>query len=158
MQSLKRYIAQAIQCSDTPFDALVFFGSLRDAYSGRYLHEGWVQTGSAEEMHSALRETHQWLFNSILKASLPEMSRQLRTHFQSLNQPERETCAWWLEFEPFRDLIPQSCSILVRELFLSKIRAALEVLYRAPDWSELVVPAASPLQPLDQSLLLQWLS
>jgi len=159
MRSLKRYIAQAVHSADTPFAALVFLGSLRDAYSGRYLHEGWGQMASAEEIHSMLRETHQSLFNLVIGLSLINLSNQLRIHFQSLDQPERQTSVWWLEVEPFRDLIPQGCSVVLRELFVSKVKTALEVLCRAPGWSELAVAqAASPQPQLDQSPLLQWLN
>ena len=158
MRSLKCYIAQAVHSADTPFAALVFFGSLRDAYSGQYLHEGWGQMASAEEIHSVLRETHQSLFDSVVRLSLIDLSKQLRMHFQSLNQPERETSVWWLEVEPFRDLIPQGCSVVVRELFVSEVKTALEVLCHAPGWSELAAPAASPQRQPDRSPLLQWLN
>ncbi len=159
MRSLKHHIAQAVHSADTPFAAVVFLGSLRDAYSGRYLHEGWGQMASAEEIHSVLREAHQSLFNSVLRLSLIDLSRQLRIHFQSLNQPERETSVLWLEVEPFRDLIPQGCSVVFRELFISKVKTALEVLCHAPGWSELAVaPAASPQPQLDRSPLLHWLN
>src|SRR5256885_14509271 len=147
MRSLTRYMAQALHSADTPFCALVFFGSLRDAYSGPYLHEGWGQMASVEEIHSVLRETHQALFDSVLRLSLIDLSNQLRMHFQSLNQLERETCVRWLEVEPFRDLIPQGCSVVVRELFVSEVKTALEVLCHAPDFFFLMIPpppASSP--------------
>lgn len=159
MRSLKRYIAQAVHSADTPFAALVFLGSLRDAYSGRYLHEGWGQMASAEEIHSVLRETHLSLFNSVLQLPLVDLTKQVRMHFQSLNQLEEKTSIWWMETEPFRDLIPQGCSVVLRELFVSKIRTALEVLCCSPGWSELVVEQGASLQQqLDRSLLLQWLN
>jgi len=159
MRSLKRYIAQAVHSADTPLAALMFFGSLRDAYSGHYLHEGWGQMASPEEIHSVLSETHQSLFNSVVRLSLIDLSKQLRMHFQSLNQPERETSVRWLEVEPFRDLIPQGCSAVVRELFVSEVKTALEVLCHAPEWSELALaPAALPQRQLDRSPLLQWLN
>ena len=156
MRSLKSYITQAVHSADTPLAALVFFGSLRDAYSGHYLHEGWGQMASPEEIHSVLSETHQSLFNSVVRLSLIDLSKQLRMHFQALNQPERETSVRWLEVEPFRDLIPQGCSAVVRELFVSEVKTALEVLCHAPEWSELAVaPAALPQRQLDRSPLLQ---
>lgn len=158
MQPLKHYIAQAVRSADTPFAALIFFGSLRDAYSGRYIHEGWGQTGSAEEIHSALSDTHQLAFNSVLRLSLVELTKQLRLHFQALNQRERETSMRWLDAEPFRELIPQGCSVVWRELFVSEVKTALEVLCRVPEWPELAVPAASPLRRPDLSPLLQWLN
>src|SRR6266581_2299806 len=91
--------------------------------------------------------------------TLIDLSRQLRIHFQALNQPERETSVWWLEIEPFRDLIPQGCSVVLRKLFVSKVKTALKVLCHAPGWPELAVAqAASPQPQLDRSPLLQWLN
>ena len=158
VHSLKHYLAQAIRWSDTPFAALVFLGSLRDSYSACYLHEGWEQIASAEQVHSLLRDTHRAAFDSVLGLSLTDLSMQLRLHFQKLERPEHETAVWWLEGEPFRELIPQGCSPVLRELFISKIRMSLEALRRAADWPELAVPGALLRQQPDLSLLLPWLN
>jgi len=155
-KSLKRYIAQAIDSAESLFERLVFLGSLRDAYTGRYLHEGWSGVDSAEEIHKVLSEFHNSVFVSVLRFSLIDLTRELRRHFSSLNQTERETALFWLEIEPFRDLIPEGSSPWLRELFISQVRTALEVLSRAPDWPELMGPAALPHSPPDQSLLRQW--
>jgi hypothetical protein len=155
---IKRYVAQAVDSATSLFERLVFLGSLRDAYTGRYLREGWDRVVSADEIHSVLRDCHQAMFLSVLRLPLVELSKQLRYHFQTLCQPERQTAFLWLEVEPFRDLIPQGCSSLFRELFISQIRTALEVLCDAPDWEQLAGPVASPGSHLDASPLLRWLN
>lgn len=157
-RSLKRHIARALNSAGGHFARLVFVGSLRDAYTGHYLHEGWGQVALADEIHQVLRGVHQELFVSVLSLPLLDLAKELRLHFGSLNQPERETAALWLETQPFRDLIPQGCSISSRELFVSQITTALEVLRRSPDWPELSGPVASPPPLPDQSPLLQWLN
>jgi hypothetical protein len=156
--ALKRYILQAVRSADTVFESLVFLGSLRDAYTGRYLHEGWGGTASAEEIHHALREFHVWNFGSVLRLPIVDLSKQLRFHFRKLEQPERETSLLWLEAEPFRDLIPQACAPVLRELFISQVKTALEVLCRDPDWVELKEPISLPHPQPDQLPLLQWLN
>lgn len=158
MGSLHRYVTQAIESANTAFDRLVFIGSLRDAYTGRYLHEGWERISSEKEVHDVLRQLHLSTFESVLHLSVIGLSKELRFHFQSLNQPERDTSLIWLELEAFRDLIPQGCSPVLRELFLSQIRTALEVLCRAPDWSELEGPVASQRLRPDQSLPPHWIN
>ena len=155
---VKRYIARSLNAAGGHFARLVFVGSLRDAYTGRYLHEGWGQVASADEIHQTLRGVHQKVFVSVLSLALLDLARELRLHFRSPGQPEPETVALWLETEPFRDLIPQGYSASLRELFISQVTAALEVLLRAPDWPELAEPVALPPPLLDQSPLLQWLS
>lgn len=154
--SLERYIARALGSVNTDFERLVFLGSLRDVYTGHYLHEGWVRVASPDEIHHVLQGVHQLSFDSVLRLSLMDLSKQLRFHFQSVSQPERDTSLLWLESEPFRDLVPQGCSPVARDLFVSQIKTALNVLWQAPDWSELVGPVALPHPLPDQSPLLQW--
>lgn len=148
--TLKHYIARALNSAGGAFARLVFLGSLRDAYSGRYLHEGWGEVASKEEVHSILLDTHNSLYLAVLRMPLLDLSRELRRHFQSINEAEGETVRLWLEAEPFRDLVPLGCSAAVRELFVSQVRTALEVLRRVPDWKELAEPIASPPTLLDQ--------
>lgn len=155
-QNLKRYITRALDSAEGIFARLVFVGSLRDTYTGHYCHEGWARLASAEEIHAALSDVHEVVFSSVLRLSLIDLSKELRLHFERLSQPEAETALLWLQTEPFRDLIPPRCSPAVRELFVSQVTTALEVLRRAPDWSELVGPIASPPQPPDQSLPPHW--
>src|ERR1700752_1414833 len=119
---LQRYIARALGWVETVLEQLIFLASLRDPYTGRYLHEGWQQTASAEEVHRALLRTHQASFDVALRVSLLELSKQLRLHFHSAGQCERETTLLWLEAEPFRDLVPQGCPPVLRELFFSQVR------------------------------------
>ncbi len=156
--SLERQIARSLNSAGGHFARLVFIGSLRDAYTGHYLHEGWGQIVSAEEIHETLRGVHQDIFVAVLRFSLLDLAKEIRLHFRSLSQPEGETAALWLETEPFRDLIPQGCSLSSRELFVSQVTTALEVLRRAPDWRELSGPVASPPPLPDQSPLLRWLN
>ena len=156
--SLQRHIARSLNSAGGHFARLVFVGSLRDAYTGHYLHEGWGQIAPAGEVHDTLRSVHQGIFFSVLNLPLLDLAKELRLHFRSLSQPEQETATFWLETEPFRDLIPQGCARSSRELFVSQVRTALEVLRRAPDWPELSGPIASPPPLPDQSLLLHWLN
>jgi hypothetical protein len=157
-EHLKRYVAQAVQSAGSGFERLVFLGSLRDAYTGQYLHEGWAQIGAADEIHGVIRKFHQAVFEAVLRLPITELANELRLHFRSLNYPERQTAFLWLEIEPFRDLIPQGCAALLRELFISQIRTALEVLRQAPDWEELRGPVAPPRVVHDESPLLRWLN
>lgn len=145
--SLERYVARAIEAAATPFQRLVFVGSLRDSYTGRYLHEGWNEIASPEEVHAVLDDIHRRAFGAVLRLPITDLSNELRHHFGLLNQPERQTCVLWLETEPFRDLIPRGCSLALRELFVSQVRIALEVLCRAPDW----ITVASRPAPVDKA-------
>jgi hypothetical protein len=155
--SLDHYISRAVRSADTAFERLAFLGSLRDSYNGQYIHEGWAQIASAEEIHRAVGELHQSSFDCVLRLSVIELCKQLRFHFQSSRQPEREISLRWLEAEPFRVLIPQGYQPALRELFISNIQTALAVLQRVPDWRELTGPAALPHPQPDQLPLRRWI-
>lgn len=156
--SLERYVARAVDSASTPLQRLVFVGSLRDAYTGRYVHQGWSQVASAEEVDALLDDFHRNVFRVVLQLSIIDLSKELRHHFGLLNQPEQRTSLFWLETEPFRDLIPRGCSSALRELFISQVRIALEVLCRAPNWSEIAGPVRSEPVRFDRSTSQSWLN
>ncbi len=140
--SLERYVARAVCSADTVFEQLIFLSSLRDAYTGQYLHEGWIRIASPEKIHQELRRAHQVSFESVLQLSVIELGRLLRFHFQSIGQLEGKISLLWLEAEPFRTLIPHGCLPVLRELFVSQVKTALGILCRAPDWPHLRAPIA----------------
>lgn len=149
--SLERYVARAIEAAATPFQRLAFVGSLRDSYTGQYLHEGWAGIASAEEVHAVLDDIHRRVFGTVLRLPITDLSKELRHHFALLKQPEQRTSLLWLETEPFRDLIPRGCSVALRQLFVSQVRIALEVVCRAPDWAAIAGPAVPPSAPCDKA-------
>lgn len=157
---LKKYIVSAVQSAGTPFQALIFLSSLRDAYTGRYVHEGWgaADPNDIDEVHTTVQEFHESLFAWTVRLPVVDLAKILRHHFSGLDAPERQTCLMWLAIEPFRDLIPERCSAPLREFFVSQIKAALEVLCRTPDWMDLAAPIESPPLQLDRSPLLHWLN
>lgn len=155
---LKAYIENTLGSADTDLERLIFLGSLRDSYTGRYLHEGLSGMAGAEEIHLKLQECHRLIFTSILCVPVLQVSRELRRHFEKSNEPERETSLRWLDIEPFRDFIPERCPPTLRELFISQLRSALEVLSRVPEWTELKAPGASPLPQPDQSPQPHWVN
>jgi hypothetical protein len=147
-ERLDRYLQRALDSLDGPFAKLSFLTSLRDPYTGRYLHEGWSSVLPPESVHDALRETHGLVFQSALDLSLDELCNELRTHFHLLGEEERKVAKLWLDTEPYYELVPEGCSQLPRRFFLTQIRAALQVLVRAPHWQFLREPVSLPLPPL----------
>lgn len=146
---LASYLSHALASLPGPFAKLVFLTSLRDPYTGHYIHEGWASCASSDEVHAMLREAHRIAFESALELSLIATARELRKHFQALGEPDESRVAGlWLELEPYREMIPEGCPAISRKFFTSQLRFGLEVLTRAPHWSHLQEPVSSPLQPL----------
>ena len=144
---ISRYLYRVFDALPSPFAQLAFLASLRDPYTGHYLHEGWASICSPAEVNVALRETHQDVFECVTGLSLVGLSRELRKHFKSLGEAERRAATLWLETEPYYEMIPEGCSALSRKFFISQVRFALELLIHAPSWEHLEEPAASPLPP-----------
>jgi len=139
---LEQYVARAVRSADTVFQGLVFLGSLRDVYSGRYVHEGWMEIASSAQVCEVVKKAHETSFDNVLHLSIIELCNQLRFHFKSIKQGEEEASLLWLETELFRFLVPPGCPPIAREMFFSNIRTALEVLALVPDWRELTGPVA----------------
>jgi hypothetical protein len=150
---LDLYMNRALDSLEGPLPRLVFLTSLRDPYTGRYLHEGWATVFPPDAVHATLRDTHRSVFESVVNLMLPALCNELRRHFHSLGEEEQKVAKLWLETEPYHEMIPEGCALLPRRLFISQVRVALEVLTRAPDWEFLEEPIALPLQqpvPLPQ--------
>ncbi len=153
---LDRYLKRALESLDGPFAKLAFLASLRDPYTGRYLHEGWSSVLPPELVHDALRDTHRGVFQTAVELGLADLCNELRVHFHLLGEEESRVAKLWLETEPYYELVPEGCPQLPRKFFITQIRAALQVLVRAPHWQFLREPSALPLPQLDQLPQPRW--
>ena len=66
---VSRYLLHAMGVLPTSFARLVFLTSMRDHYTGQYLHEGWASASSSEEVNTALGQMHRHVFEIV--ATLP---------------------------------------------------------------------------------------
>ena len=107
--AISRYLQNALGSLPSPFAQLVFLASLRDPYTGHYFHEGWASVSSTGDVNRTLRETHRTVFDSVISLSLVTLTRELRTHFESLGEAELRAAKLWLQTEPFHDMIPEGC-------------------------------------------------
>lgn len=134
-QTIDQHLEQILERLPTAFSRLAFLASVRDTSSGRYLHEGWFSLASPEEIHEVMRKTHVGIFGEVLSRSLDETCGELGEYLRSIAEDggRTRTARVWLDLESYREMIPQGCSFLERELFFSQVRAALRLLTLAPD-------------------------
>ena len=118
----------------TCFSRLAFLASVRDSYTGRYLHEGWAMQSSAEQVHEILRRKHKDVFNLVLNMPLVTVCGELKGYLESLANAQQRTMTLWLELESYRDMLPEGISRVSRAFFLSQIKMALKVLLTIPQW------------------------
>jgi hypothetical protein len=134
----------------TAFAKLVFLATVRDPYTGKYLHEGWTTVGSSEEIHSLLRDTHHEVFEFVCSMPIMRLCGELRGYLRSLSAPWRNTIRLWDELESYREMIPQGVSIEEREFFISQMQVGLAVLTQAPDWAQRELSSWQFLPPAQQ--------
>lgn len=144
-----KYLTDALASLSSPFAKLVFLTSVRDPYTGHYIHEGWAHCSSPQEVHEMLREAHRIAFESLLELSVVEIARELRRHFESLDQVESSVASLWIDLEPYREMIPQGSPEISRRFFTSQVHLGLELLLCDPEWAPLKEPVASQLQQPD---------
>jgi hypothetical protein len=120
----------------TAFAKLAFLSTVRDPYTGKYLHEGWTLIGSSEKIHNLLRDTHHEVFEFVCSMPLARFCGELRAYLRSLSAPWQGTIRLWNELETYREMIPQGVCIEEREFFTSQMQVALEILTQAPDWAQ----------------------
>ena len=141
--AISRYLSRVFDSLPSPFAQLAFLASLRDPYTGHYVHEGWATVCSPAELNVTLRDAHQSVFASVVGLSLVDVSRELRRHFKSISAVERSAATLWLGTKPYYEMIPEGCSSLSRKYFISQVHFALELLICAPSWEYLEEPTSS---------------
>jgi len=150
-QALMRHVTRALSSLPSSLAQLVYLASLRDAYTGSYLHEGWITLATPEQVNGALLRLHLKTFDELLGCSLEGLCEELRAHFEMLGASGRKVVELWLELEPYREMMPRGCSPLQRALFISQLKAALKVLACSPDLAvlgeRLSSPPLRPVQP-----------
>lgn len=150
--SLTRLVANALEYLPLPLQKLVFFSSIRDPYTGRYIHEGWALASSSEEVHLTLKQMHMEAFRRVVHMPLFEWCDEVHEHFAALQLDRRKAAELWLRTEPFRDMLPDGVSSLERRFFISQMRAALGVNAHSLESGFSSVQFASPRpQPAPQS-------
>jgi hypothetical protein len=156
--AVSRYLLHAMSVLPTPFSRLIFLTSMRDHYTGQYFHDGWASESSPEEVNTALTKMHRQVFELVASLPLLDLCKEIRGHFDSLGETELRTASFWIETEPYREMIPSGYPDLARKLFISQVKLALEVLVQAPSWNLLEEPVASPHPQLDPGYPPHWLN
>src|SRR6202451_456859 len=104
-ERLEHYLSRSLDSLEGPLAQLVFLTSLRDPYTGRYLHEGWSSIVPPGSVHAALRDAQRGAFQAVAVLMLPDLCPELRKHFRSLGESEPRVAKLWLDTEPYHEMI-----------------------------------------------------
>lgn len=112
-----------------PLARLVYVASLRDLSSGRYEHQGLAALYPEEAVQQALELCHEQIFERILEMPLEKQLEDLRNCLSAMEGGLPAVVSHWRQLEPYRILLPENAPGYLKELFVSNLRALLEILH-----------------------------
>ena len=112
-----------------PFARLVYVASLRDLSSGWYEHQGLAALYPAEAVQQSLELCHEQIFERILEMPLEKQLEDLRECLGALEAGLASVVSHWRQMESYRVLLPENAPEYLKELFISNLRALLEILH-----------------------------
>lgn len=110
------------------FARLIYVASLRDLSSGRYEHQGLAALYPEEAVQQALEVCHEQIFERILETPLSDQLEDLRACLVVMEGGLSSAVSHWRRLEAYRVLLPEQAPDYLKELFLSNLRALLEIL------------------------------
>jgi hypothetical protein len=134
-RNLQEHVEMSLDHLPTAFSRLAFLTAVRDPYTGKYLHEGWVSMASSEEIHKILQDAHLEIVEFVCSMPIAQLCAEVVSYLRSLPSNWKETLRLWRELEPYREMLPQGICAEEREFFVSQMQVALDVLATAPDWA-----------------------
>ena len=127
-RDLERRTLAALPCE---LAKLVYLASTRDYNTGQYRHDGLAQAFTAEAAQEALARCHDGVFRGLTFENLAGVVRDLQAYLHSTRQDEGKILAAWDRLEAYRVLVPATCGALDRDLFVSNVKIALEIVRSA---------------------------
>jgi hypothetical protein len=115
------------------FGRLFFLASLRNQNSGRYEHHGLAQMFGSLEASRALKKSHREAFSEWLSYNMEEQKADLDLYLSEQLEDKRTILKTWEKLEPYRNVLPSSVKDVEKKLYLSDLRAILNVLRNASD-------------------------
>jgi hypothetical protein len=128
----------------TAFGKLVYLASLRNPNSGRYEHHGLALLFGADQANRALKQSHKQVFADWLAYNIEEQLADLELYLSDLPEDRKTVMRAWSRIEPYKNLIPAAAKDVERRLYLSDLRAMIELLRGAAGDDDLD-PDSSPL-------------
>ncbi len=94
--------------------------SLRDASTGRYVHEALVRMVGAEDADRALRNSHNQVFSEWLGFGLAEQKSDLDDYLRVAGSPRYAL--------HYKNLVPVTAHDVERQLYVTDLETLLELL------------------------------
>ena len=113
---------------DCEMAKLIYLSSTRDYNTGCYRHEGLEFCYSSQMAEEALERSHRQVFKQLATAPLQHLVDDLQAYFRMAHADGDIVLRSWMALEPYRVVPPEVSEPLLRELFISNVKAALAIL------------------------------
>ena len=110
------------------FGRLVYLASLRDDNTGTYRHYALEKLYPAEHCDEALLRSHRQVFYDWLGFNLAQQRDDLSDYLREVASERDVVLSAWKALEPFRQYLPAGVAAGDQELFLSDLRALVDLL------------------------------
>ena len=124
---IEDFTSRTLAVIPSDFGRLYYVSSLKDSETGRYQHDGLVDTYSADSVQEALIQCHEELFSRILETPLPEQERDLRKCLDTAGDKFWAIVETWRRDRSFQTMCPESLPSYLKELFCSNLTALLAI-------------------------------
>ncbi|MGA3098397.1 MAG: hypothetical protein ABSF25_18240 [Bryobacteraceae bacterium] len=124
VRDLEQRTLAALPCA---LSRLVYLASTRDYNTGLYRHDGLAQAFSVDAAQEALARCHDAVFRGFTLESLAEVVRDLQTYLRSAEENQVRMLDAWDRLEAYRVLVPAMSGGIERQLFVSNVKIALEI-------------------------------
>jgi hypothetical protein len=128
-RDLEQRTLAALPCA---LSRLVYLASTRDYNTGQYRHDGLAHAFTVEGSQEALARCHDAVFRGLTLESLADVVQDFRTYLRATQEDQGKILEAWDRLEAYRVLVPAMCGEIERELFISNVKIALEVVRSAP--------------------------
>ena len=118
--------ANYLEPLNSAYQRLAYLFSLRQADSGKYLHEGLAALYGAESVDQVVAHCHEEVFERLLEMPLNAQREDLRMYLGALPGPLEKNAA--VCQKSYIDWVPPSAPTYLKELYSSNLDVLLELL------------------------------
>jgi hypothetical protein len=125
---IEDFTGRSLAAIPNDFARLFYLSSLRDSPSSGYRHDGLATLYGDHPVQLALTHCHEELFVRILETPLEQQEWDLRLSLSGLDGGIAAALEHWKARADFEELLPQKLPGYLSDLFVSNLRALLEIL------------------------------
>jgi hypothetical protein len=121
------FSSRTLAAISSVFGRLYYVSSLKDADSGRYVHEGLTSFYSQNAVQAALSHCHEELFSRILETPIKDQEPDLRECLGTAGDHYWNLVESWRQNRDFRNMCPEGLPDYLTDLFCSNMAVLLAI-------------------------------